>query len=72
MAVLTTQPQEAFLQTPALEVGLELLLHEIRERAATFSAHLPKCRIVLLDQLIQQRRIGLARTLPCGVSTARA
>jgi hypothetical protein len=53
MTLLATHPQETFLQPSALEIRLELLLHEIRQRSVGRGAQLTECGIVLLDELVQ-------------------
>jgi hypothetical protein len=60
MALLAAHTQEALLQSPAVQVGIELLLNELWKRPVSLGAQLAKCRIVLLDELIQQRRLGVA------------
>jgi hypothetical protein len=55
MALLATHPQEALIQPSALEIRLELLLDEIRQRPVGRGAQLTECGIVLLDELVQQR-----------------
>jgi hypothetical protein len=53
MTLLAAHPQEALLQPSALEVRLELLLHEIRQRSVGHGAQLTECGIVLLEELVQ-------------------
>jgi hypothetical protein len=55
VAVLADQAQEPFLQAAALEVCVELLLNVVRQWPAHPGAQFTECRIVLLDQPIQQR-----------------
>ena len=55
VALLAAHAQEAFLQPPALQVSLELLLNVLWQRSANLGAQLMKCGIVPLDRLIQQR-----------------
>ena len=67
MTLLATHTQETFLQSSALEIRLELLLYEIRQRPIGRGAQLAECGIVLLDKLApksqQQVLARLARTL---------
>ena len=58
VALLAAQAQEAFLQTAALEVGVELRLDIVGQGAACLGAQLAERGIVLLDQLMEQRRLG--------------
>jgi hypothetical protein len=53
MTLLATHTQETFLQSSALEIRLELLLYEIRQRLIGRGAQLAECGIVLLDELVQ-------------------
>jgi hypothetical protein len=53
MTLLATHTQETFLQSSALEIRLELLLYEIRQRPIGRGAQLAECGIVLLDELVQ-------------------
>lgn len=55
MAALAAHTHEALLQPAALQVGLELFLHVVRQRPAGLGAQLTECGIVLLDELIVQR-----------------
>jgi hypothetical protein len=48
--LLATHTQETFLQSSALEIRLELLLYEIRQRPIGRGAQLAECGIVLLDE----------------------
>jgi hypothetical protein len=58
VTLLAAHAQEALLEPPALQVSLELLLNESWKRPASLSAQFAKRGIVLLDELIQQRRPG--------------
>jgi len=51
VAAVTTQAQEALFQAPALQVGVEPLLDEIRQRPAGLGAQLTKRGIVLTVSL---------------------
>jgi hypothetical protein len=53
MTLFATHTQETSLQSSALEIRLELLLHEIRQRPIGRGAQLAECGIVLLDELVQ-------------------
>jgi hypothetical protein len=53
MTLLATHTQEPLLQSSALEIRLELLLYEIRQRPIGRGAQLAECGIVLLDELVQ-------------------
>jgi hypothetical protein len=65
VAVLAAQAQEALLQAVALQVRIELLLDVVRQWSACFGTHLPKCRIVALHQLIQQRGFRAMAGVAC-------
>jgi hypothetical protein len=60
MATLAAHTQEAFLQPPALQVGVELLLHIVGQWPTGLGLHIAESGIVLLDELIQQCRFGPA------------
>ena len=62
MAILTAHAQEALLQPAALQIGVELLLHVVWQRPIGRGAQITECRIVLLDQLIEQRGLGPVRS----------
>jgi hypothetical protein len=52
MTTLATHTQESLFQPSALEIRLELLLHEIRQRPTGRGAPIAECGIVLLDELV--------------------
>ena len=56
VAVLAAHAQEARFKPPALQVGVELLLHVGWQRTAGFRPRIPESWIVLLDELVQKRR----------------
>jgi len=58
VAPLTAHAQEALLRPAALQVDLELLLHMARQRPSGLCTQLAKAGVVLLDKLVQQRRLG--------------
>jgi hypothetical protein len=58
VAPIAAQAQETLLEPPALQVSLKLLLSESWKRPASLGTQLAKRGIVLLDELIQQRRFG--------------
>ena len=58
VALLAAHAQEVFLQPPALQASLELLLNVLWQRSANLGAQLMKFGIVPLDELIQQRGFG--------------
>jgi hypothetical protein len=51
--LLIPSTAQTFLQSSALEIRLELLLYEIRQRSVGRGAQLTECGIVLLDELVQ-------------------
>ncbi len=51
MALIAAQAQEALLEPPAFQVGLELRLNESWKRLASLGAQRTKRGIVLLDEL---------------------
>lgn len=78
MTGVTADTQKAVLQAPALQEVIELLLHILWYRVALHCQLGEKRRIVLLDQLIQQRAFGAMtlvarcvcnRTFPVGQSS---
>ena len=52
------EAQEALLQTTALQIGFELLLHTGGQRAPLPRPQFTELRIVLLHKLIEQRALG--------------
>jgi len=52
------------LKVPALQVRLELLLHVSRQRSAGRFAGRDQLRVMPLDELIQQRRLGAVPQVP--------
>lgn len=57
MASLAAQAQDAFLEAVALEVGVEFCLDVVGQGVACLGAQFAERGIVLLDQLIEQRRL---------------
>jgi hypothetical protein len=66
--MFTTHTQKAIFQSPALQVGVELLLDVIRQGATRHGAHLAECWIVLRDKLIQQGLLGLMQRMAWSAS----
>ena len=58
VALLAVQAQETLLEPAALEVGVELRLDVVGQGAACLGAQLAEDGIALLDQLVEQRRLG--------------
>jgi len=58
MAAVATHPQKAVLETPALEVVLEFLLHIPRQVRALRRQMRLERGIVFLDELIKEGALG--------------
>jgi hypothetical protein len=61
MAAAAAHPQEPLLQSAALQIGLELLLHVDGQRPTLSCTQFTELRIALLPELIQQRALGMMR-----------
>ena len=58
MAGVAAHPQKAMLQAPATQVLLEFLLHVVRQRAFLLGHKGDERRVVLLDDLVEERVLG--------------
>lgn len=58
MAALATYPQKAMFQPPAFEVILELAAHVIRQILALLRQMGNECRVILVDDPIEQGLLG--------------
>jgi hypothetical protein len=58
LAGVALDSQKAVLEQAALEIGLELSYHVARQGSSLGGAPVPKSRIVLGHQLVEQRRLG--------------
>ena len=59
MTFATLHPQESMLQAAAFEVIGKFLLHMQGQGLALHGHHIPKFRVMLLDDLIEQRLFKL-------------
>jgi hypothetical protein len=72
VAALAAHAQEAVLEPPAFQVPLELPSDIGGQRPACVLAHGEKRRIVLLDELVQQRLLGPVPRIPRRIDERRS
>jgi hypothetical protein len=58
MAGVAAHPQKSVLEATALQVGLEFLLHVVRQRPALPGQVLDERRIVARDDALEERLLG--------------
>ncbi len=58
MTLLAPDVQKTVLEVAALEIRLKLFLYVLRQRPADRLARGEECRIVLLDELVEERLLG--------------
>lgn len=61
VTILAAHPPKTVLEAAALQIRLELFLHVSRQRSAGSLARDDERRVVLLDEMIEQRLPGPAR-----------
>ena len=71
VTILATHPQEPILQQPALQVILELSVHESRQGSAAAGQVFDKDRIILFDDLIEQGLLGAMAHVRCAARPRR-